>query len=351
MYVHPKLELDTALLDTLETLRQCRGVHSYLRDPSKTYGQGNDDRARDAYQAESTVANELCPSNFRHNGWWRRRQQTMDALARTDASLAVLDRFATCGDRCYVVRELAGDRCYRLLGNYCKSRWCEPCSRARGGVVAGCLTDAMEGHQCRFITLTVRSVNESLSTLIQRLYVAFRKLQRCKLWLAKVFGGAAFLEVKRSKDGNRWHPHLHLIVKGKFLPAKILSQLWHAITGDSYIVDIRLIRDRASAVAYITKYCTKPIDSNVYESQDRLIEAMQSMHGRRTINTFGDWRGLRMRPKGTIKDYEVITRFEALLDGCKYGNTHALLIFAALRHTPGVDWSERGPPNPDVLII
>lgn len=351
MYVHPKLERDIASLDSLEIMRHCRGIHSFGRDPSKSNGPGNVNRASEYYQQEAPFAGRLSPDSFRHSNWRDRREQTMRAIASTDASLAVLNRFCECGNRAYVVRELTGERQYRVLGNYCKSRWCEPCARARGGVVARCLTEAMEGSQCRFVTLTVRSVNESLKVLIDRLLVAFRKLQRSKFWIARVTGGAAFLEVKRSKNGERWHPHLHLVVQGKFLPAKILSQLWHAITGDSYIVDVRLVRDRASAVNYITKYCTKPIDSTVYKSQERLIEAIEAMHGRRTINTFGGWRGIRMRPTGTIDEYEVVARLEDLLDRCAGGSPHALMIYAALRRLPDVDYHERGPPNPDILIL
>lgn len=55
--------------------------------------------------------------------------------------------------------------------------------------------------------------------------------------------------------------HIHLIIDSVFIPQWKISEVWHSVTGDSYVCDIRAIttgRDGGnSAVAYVTKYITK----------------------------------------------------------------------------------------------
>jgi hypothetical protein len=166
--------------------------------------------------------------------------------------------------------------------------------------------------------------------MLDRLYDGFRRLLRTPVWEKCVDGGAAFVEVKRSADGKGWHPHLHVIVVGRFLPAKLLSQTWYAVTKDSWIVDVRTIADPRKARQYVVKYATKPCPVSVVRDEQSLREAMSALHGRRLITTFGSWRGTPLRPKQDPGDYEPICTIACLLDACFRGEAAALAIWAEL---------------------
>lgn len=58
---------------------------------------------------------------------------------------------------------------------------------------------------------------------------------------------------------GRYHPHIHLLVWSRFVPARQLSKRWEEWGGGS-IVDVRNIveNDGAKAVAYLLKYLAKP---------------------------------------------------------------------------------------------
>lgn len=78
-------------------------------------------------------------------------------------------------------------------------------------------------------------------------------------------GFVGSLEIKRGANSNSWHPHVHLVV----LSAQdishedrvhALSSEWHAITGDSFIVDVRPFHypdDPARDLVEVLKYPMK----------------------------------------------------------------------------------------------
>ena len=65
-----------------------------------------------------------------------------------------------------------------------------------------------------------------------------------------------FLAVfEKHKSG---HPHLHLVIKGKFIPWAELKAAWEAITGSTGIY-IQFIRSTGQAAAYCAKYIGKDL--------------------------------------------------------------------------------------------
>jgi hypothetical protein len=186
----------------------------------------------------------------------------------------------------------------------------------------------------RFVTLTLRHRNESLKFMLDRLYRSFRKLQLTDFWQQRVTAGASFLEVKASRLGTGWHPHVHILCKGKFIPALKLKQIWKAITGDSYIVDVTLVREQRKVVDYVTKYLTKPLDSSVIRSESHLVEAINTLQGRRSLITFGSWRGTPLKPKTEPQDYEPVAYLDTLLRHAREGNLWALHVYAQIRRLP-----------------
>ena len=147
-----------------------------------------------------------------------------------------------------------------------------------------------EGKNCRFITFTLcGSGKDKLNDLVDRLYKSFRYLRSHPVW-ERQLGGAAFLEIKRSSKSDRWHPHLHVISEGKFIPQSDLSDAWRSITHDSYVVDIRPCGGETTK-RYVCKYASKPLNSSFADVPAHLDEAIEALKGRRLCLTFGTWYG------------------------------------------------------------
>lgn len=141
---------------------------------------------------------------------------------------------------------------------------CEACARRRAVQVGQTYVPkieaalgASEGRIAALLTLTIKST-EDLRAGLELLRASFHNLRKRALrhWTnpkrhpfseaCKMAGGVAALEVKRSKlkPGSLWHPHLHvLVVLDDYIDQKRLSEEWKALTGGSFIVDIRRIRD------------------------------------------------------------------------------------------------------------
>lgn len=82
------------------------------------------------------------------------------------------------------------------------------------------------------------------------------RLMRLRLKRHERLRNFQFLAVfEKHKSG---HPHLHLLIKGDFLPWRILRTMWEQITG-SFMVDIRRIKSTGMAALYCAKYIGKDL--------------------------------------------------------------------------------------------
>lgn len=234
---------------------------------------------------------------FRHSGWANDRQRVYDALVRTGQSAARKIDFAECGKHAYVLRSVEEPDLYILGGSACKDRFCLPCAKDRARVIATNVQTTIGEKQARFLTLTLKSTTESLADLLTKLTRDFASLRRTKLWRNAVTGGVAFMEVKWFEATERWHPHLHCLLQGRYLPKDDLSKLWKKITGTSFIVDIRIAADNHHVTNYIARYATKALDHSVVLDAGRLDEAVEAMKGKRLCMTFGSWRGVNLTDK------------------------------------------------------
>lgn len=230
---------------------------------------------------------------FRHSGWAVRRHQVYAALCRTCRPNARIERFVHCGAGLALQVNQDGTE-LRWVCDRCKDRMCVVCCGERSAAFAERLAQHIAGKWTRFITLTLRHSNTPLAAQLDRLYRSFVALRRRKDLGATFRGGAAFLEVKLSRDNGQWHPHLHIIAEGCFVDQKALSFAWHEVTGDSSIVDVRKVSDAGDISRYVCKYVTKPADATIFADAARLDEFICSIGGRRLCLTFGTWRGFKL---------------------------------------------------------
>lgn len=162
------------------------------------------------------------------------------------------------------------------------------------------------------LTLTVKNGHdlqerfEHLSNSVKKLLVKRRDALRGK-WtseLAKALGGVYSYELTLSDHG--WHPHVHMVVLQRdpdlidFNQAKkkesALAKEWLAVTGDSFIVDIRPIKgDPAEGFIEVFKYALKFSDLSPQEN----LAAFLTLKGRRLTGSFGLFWGVEVPEKMT----------------------------------------------------
>jgi len=283
---------------------------------------------------------------FRHAGWQHRRNLIHEALLHGPVSEATRIRFDKCGSNAWLVQAADDPTRVKVRANRCRCRWCQPCMTERCRVVQANVRDACVGKDLRFLTLTLKASDDPLSTTVARLRGGFRKLRLSKQFRDWFRGGVYFLEVKLGSGSGRWHPHLHLLFEGGYIPHELIKRAWLEITGDSSIVWITRIRDSGHAAGYISKYAAKPIPSQLVHDSARLREAMEALHGVRMFNVFGNWIDLHLsdEPRSDVEWVPLMRLDEAItraLVGDRYCQRLIDSLCGGVTDRPfGLDWDD-----------
>lgn len=200
---------------------------------------------------------------------------------------------------CWPKAWVGDDGSFGLALGRCRDRLCPLCASCRSREAAAKIGEiALSMPSPRFLTLTLRSSADPLGGQLDRLFKAFRDLRRSVEWKRHVRGGVATLELTRNPATGHWHPHLHVLVDGHFFPQPVLKKAWLAVTGDSFIVDVRAVHDRHQAAKYVAKYVGKPANFEPWPER-ALCEYAAALHGRRTILTFGSCHNSNPAPRDT----------------------------------------------------
>lgn len=192
----------------------------------------------------------------------------------------------------------------------CRDRLCPLCSRCRGRQVAERVHAATaKADSLRFATFTIAHSDAPLVEQMDQLQAWFRAFRRTAEWKKHVRGGVATIELKRGKGDGRWHPHLHMLLDGEYWDQAALSNAWRAVTGTSFIVDIRLVHSRKDAAFYVAKYASKPPRLDRFDDAD-IQDVAAALHRRRMIMTFGSMHNVPVdgdeeRERESISDARV----------------------------------------------
>ena len=154
---------------------------------------------------------------------------------------------------------------YKLSGlKTCKKHMlCPFCSAIRASKQATAYHDKMvhilkENPNLKpvFVTLTVKN-GADLKERFNHLKDSFKTYQsRRRDWLKKGRGYNEFCKAhgivyayEITNNGKGWHPHLHMILLvDDWIDKDKLSDEWKAITGDSFIVDVRRVKPSKAEV-------------------------------------------------------------------------------------------------------
>jgi len=205
----------------------------------------------------------------------------------------------------------------------CRERLCPRCQRVRARKWAERVRpllehlDEGEGRPAKFLTLTqVSRPGESLRASLRRFNAHFRALYLHPEWKSRVRGYVAAREVTWTKK-KCWHFHVHVLADFEYWPQKDISALWHSITGDSYIVDVRAVKrgSEREAIKYPIKFIGVP--------PSKVVELVESTAGVRMISIGGEWRKhLRvadMEPQDCPEGHELVPAavlYERAAAGC-----------------------------------
>ncbi len=146
------------------------------------------------------------------------------------------------------------------------------------------------------VTLTVKN-GDDLAERVQHLRLSMRKMTESRRnalkglispnEFSKSAGGFHSIEV--TNRGIGWHPHVHMIWLCSESPDQFkLSGDWQAITGDSYIVDVRPLHDPVDGFLEVCKYALKFSDLSLKDN----YHAYEVMSGMRLIDSHGVLRGV-----------------------------------------------------------
>lgn len=199
-----------------------------------------------------------------------------------------------CRSKAWFVRHIeSGD--VRIAANSCHLRWCPVCTDSRRSYIAHSVAEWVhdQAHP-KFLTLTIKHSNAPLDHQIDHLYKFFRSLRKRKDFNNSVPGGFWFFQIKMSRQSGQWHPHLHCLISGDYIPHSRLKHMWLEITSNSTVVDIRPVRDPAKAANDAARYAACPGSLSGLSFEDAL-ELVECMHGRRICGTWGTARSVSLR--------------------------------------------------------
>lgn len=174
-----------------------------------------------------------------------------------------------------------------VMASHCSLRWCPLCARARSNVIRHSVSEWLEhADHPKFLTMTLKHSDEPLAYQVNKLYSAFRRLRRYRSFTKLVNGGVWFFQLCRNAQRGQWHPHLHCIITGDYVPYQMLRKLWRNITGDSDILDIRVVRDPEKVAEYVARYAARPANLENLRLKHQ-VELYEAMHGRRLCGKWG----------------------------------------------------------------
>jgi hypothetical protein len=217
----------------------------------------------------------------------------------------------------------------RVASTRCNLRWCPLCLKTKRYIMKQTIIPWVKKQaKPKFITLTLKHSTDSLTDQLDRIYDSFRKLRKKPIWKKPISGGLWFFQVKKSATDGQWHPHIHIIVGGKYLPWDDLKKTWLEITGDSEIIDIRAVKDAKKTADYVARYATAPADLTQLP-MDESIEVFDALAGRRMCGTFGDGKEIQLCPKKCpdADQWEEIGNFWQVMNS-RFDSDQSLAILA-----------------------
>ncbi len=183
----------------------------------------------------------------------------------------------------------------------CEQRICDRCCMKRGNVVREKVIDILKHrNKTRTNKFSLLTLTKNMSNVrylspseVKRFNKHVRKLINELFPKSDDCGALAVLEF-----GKKLNIHAHIIVYGPYYPQSYISRKWKEITGDSYIVDIRAIRDHKVVANYLVKYIAK---SPKFDNLKFYSAYLKAITGVRRLHRYGIFYGFKAGEVESIK--------------------------------------------------
>ena len=264
------------------------------------------ERSLDVGQDGEASGIEALPRRVSRYGEAKKRALDIaEYIGQQEGGKALSTRVTSCGDYLLFRHYYTVDHVRLHAASFCRKHLvCPLCAIRRGA-------KAMEAYLPRYEA--VRAADGDLRPFLVTLTVKdgpdlaerFEHLMRAQreLWMRRHRGRGSVLdgvqaavwsyEVKRGAGSGLWHPHLHMVAMARQEPNALhLAAEWRAITGDSFIVDVRPIdqADPASGFLEVFKYALKFSDMEPADTW----AAHLVLRGRRLVGSAGLFRGIEI---------------------------------------------------------
>lgn len=193
--------------------------------------------------------------------------------------------------------------------SFCKKHLlCPLCAIRRGAKAMKAYLDKLEvimqddpRLKAYLVTLTVKNGEDLLERFnhvqnsvkdYHRQRLEANKGRRSLVEANKALGAVWSYEFKRGKGSGLWHPHVHCVWLCHEDPDQSqLANEWQAVTGDSFIVDVRPFNNQGDVVGgflEVFKYAVKFSDLPLADNWD----GFALLSGKRLVSSFGLFRGV-----------------------------------------------------------
>ncbi len=216
---------------------------------------------------------------------WSAAELLYQAVDRQQ-STSYENRMHGCRTQAWFARHIETGK-VRVISSACRLRWCPLCAKAKRTYITAEIARWIKATRYhKFCTFTLKHTDDTLPAQIDKLYKSFQKLKKSKFFKKHVDCGVWFFQIKRSKQTMQWHPHLHCIVTGRWIPYNDMRAAWLKITKDSSVVDIRPVKDPDGCANEVARYAASPANLSTNDAID-YFEIWEAMHGRRIC---GKWK-------------------------------------------------------------
>lgn len=272
-------------------------------------------------------------------------------------------RVGSCGKKVVLECPSCGGR--HLHPYSCGHKACGRCAGVQRWKKVAKLWPLVKGFkEPRFLTLTFKNRAHLTPEWRRKQFATFRKFLKNRFIADHLEGGVWCWEVTYNRVTKTWHPHFHILFDGKWTKHEEIKKIWFALTGDSFIVDVRDVQGegdegKLGALRETVKYITKAV--SIADDEKLLEEFLTATKNMRRIGLFGKCHGYKPpAPPPTDKRFWHVNPFtgrgpKPIGCGCGY---EALPQFFRLIGGRGVlhddaaaQWlaRERGAPDPVLL--
>ena len=262
--------------------------------------------------SKGTVGIKGMPAKLKRYSTARLRALEMTEYCNIQQNVKMSNKLSNCANYLVFRHYYRIDEVRLHAAQFCKKHLlCPMCAIRRGAKMLKAYLEKYEQVSQKFplltpylVTLTVKN-GPDLSERMQHLRASMRKMTQQRrdalkgqlsIEFAKSAGG--FHSVEVTNKGNGWHPHVHMIWLCNDKPNQaLLSKEWEALTGDSYIVDVRPLHDPIEGFLEVCKYALKFSDLSLADN----YHAYEVMSGMRLIDAHGILRGVQI-PDSLLDD-------------------------------------------------